>query len=116
MIFFVTFIIFASILFFIMSFLNIKIGVEITYRPIYNPLKSQMLSIAIAQSEMSEMVLSYLEGKIDKSTIEAKISQVLPTYKILVGDKEIGNPKISGEKTTIETFANNKKIKVEVVV
>ncbi|MEM5879211.1 MAG: hypothetical protein QXU74_01835 [Candidatus Aenigmatarchaeota archaeon] len=99
-----------------MSFLNIKIGVEITYKPIYNPLKSQMLSISIAQSEISEMLLNYLEGKINKSTIEAKISQVLPNYKLSIGDKEIGNPKISGERTIIEAFANNKRIKIEVVV
>lgn len=99
-----------------MSFLNIKIGVEITYKPIYNPLKSQMLSIAIAQSEINEMVLNYLEGKIDKSMIEARINQVFPTYKLSVGDKTIGNPKISGEKTTLEMFVENKKIKVEVVV
>lgn len=99
-----------------MSFLQIKIGVEITYKPIYSPLKSQLLSISIAQSEISEMMLDYLEEKINKDAIEAKISQVFTTYKILIGDKTIGNPKISGEKTTTKMFVNNKKITLEVIV
>ncbi|MEM5835459.1 MAG: hypothetical protein QW040_00500 [Candidatus Aenigmatarchaeota archaeon] len=100
-----------------MSFLQIKIEVDIIYKPIYNPLKSQALSIAIAQSDMSEKILDYLEGKIDKAEIESEINKVLPSYKITVADKILGNPKlVSEEKTSLELVEDNKKIKIEVMV
>lgn len=75
-----------------------------------------MLSITIAQSEMSKKILDYLEGKIDKTEIESGINKVIPSYKIIVGGKTLGNPRlVSEDKTSLEFIEGNKKIKIEVI-
>lgn len=112
-IFLVIFIIFASILFAIMSFLNIKIDVDLIFNPIYDPLKSQMLAMAIAQSEMGDKIQEYAEGKIDKTELE-EINKVIPSYKISIGDKTIGNPKVSGEEVQLGFWTSEGK-KIEIV-
>lgn len=100
-----------------MSFLNIKIEVDIIYNPIYNPLKSQLLSITIAQSEISDMILAYLENKVDKNEIEQKIGQVFQFYKIRIEDKTIGSQKLNArDKTSLEIFSGFKRLRIEVMV
>jgi len=100
-----------------MSFLKIRINVDIIYKPTYKPLQAQMLAISIAQSELSDELLEYLNGNIDKEKIERKINSVVTPYKISFLGATLGSKNIVGEESWLEFLGyENEKVRIEVVV
>jgi len=100
-----------------MSFLKIRINVDIVYKPTYKPLQAQMLAISIAQSEMNDMLLNYWKGNVGREELEKKINSITTPYKISSLGRTFGKEKISGEEAWIMALdEKNEMIKIEVIV
>jgi len=99
-----------------MTFLHININVELTYKPIYKPLTSQMLAISIAQSDINKAIWDYLDGKIDEKEIENSIAKIIPQYKISIDTKVLGNKNLAGEAESLTILgAKNRKTEIKVI-
>ncbi len=101
-----------------MSYLNIQLNVELTYKPIFKPMNSELLALSLANSELKEDIYNFYVGKISRKEIEEKLSRVVTfDYLIIVENKKIGNEKIKvGEEKTLPILVQQKKMTVKVIV
>lgn len=89
------------------------------YKPVYKPLSSQSLSFSLFSSDLTEKLVEYFEGDGAelKEKLERAISFSVTSYKIVFGNKILGNPNlISNETYSSYLLTNdNKKLKIEVL-
>jgi len=101
-----------------MSYLNIQLNVELTYKPIFKPMNSELLALSLANSDLKEDIYNFYFGRISRKEIEEKLDKAVTfNYLIVIGDKKVGNEKIKlGEEKTFPILIQNKKITVRVMV
>lgn len=106
-----------SLVFFIMSYLNIQMNVELTFKPIYKPLFSELLAISLAISDIRNNLYDYYLGRISEGVIKMSLEKVVKgKYLVCIENKCIGDAKIRGEESILPMIVENKRLNVKVVV
>jgi len=101
-----------------MSYLNIQMNVELTFKPIYKPLLAEALAISISNSNMSEKFVEYYFGRINENELKSILNKVIGTkYLVCIDSKCIGDNKIKGEEFTLPFLTKeNKKMYIKVTI
>jgi len=107
-----------SLIFITMITLSIQISIDMVFKPIYKPLSSQSLAFSLFSSELGTKLEQYLRTNSTelKEELESTISSFVMFYKIVIGDKILGNSFLPSDQkysSYLLTDENN-KINIEV--
>lgn len=107
-----------SIIYIILSFLNIKASVELTFKPIYKPLLAEMYAFSLSNSEIGDKLVDYYIGKVNEGEIKNILDKIIATkYFVCIENKCLGDARIKGEEAVIPIITkNNKKLKLKVII
>ena len=101
-----------------MSYLNIKMNVELTFKPIYKPQLAEWSAISISNSDVRDKLVDYYLGKIGENELRNVLDRVIKTkYLICVENKCFGDRNIKGEEASLPFLTkDNRKMNVKVVI
>ena len=101
-----------------MSYLQIQMNVELTFKPIYKPLLSEILAISIFNSDFRDEITKYYFGKVSEKEIENILKMVVKgNYLVCIENKCVGDERIKGEESILQLLTkDNKNIRLKVAV
>ena len=101
-----------------MSYLNIKMNVELTFKPIYKPLLAEALAISISNSDVRDKLIEYYLGGINENELRNILNKIINTkYLVCIESRCLGDNRIKGEEITLPFLTKeNKKMNIKVVV
>ena len=101
-----------------MSFLQIQMNVELTFKPIYKPLFAESFALSISNSDVKNNLFSYYFGKAGEEEIRNIFRRIVNTkYLVCIEDRCIGDKGIRGEESVLPILTNdNRKMNLKVVI